>query len=71
MMKQKDPIEAAEFEAALAPWPTNTDKMFNQTKAQMEAIVAEYGTEMISPTVINMEEWKKDKEEFIDLSFTE
>jgi hypothetical protein len=37
----------------------------------MEGIVAEYGSENISPPVLNMEKWEKDKEEYIELSFTE
>ena len=29
----------------------------------MEGIVAEYGTEKISPPVLNMQKWGKEKEE--------
>ena len=70
-MKQKDPVKAEEFDKARVPWPREKKKMCSQTKALMEGIVAEYGTEMISPMILNMKKWEKEKEEYIGLSFVE
>ena len=45
--------------------------MCSQTKALMEGIIAEYGSEKISPPVLNMQQLGKEIDEYIELSFIE
>ena len=71
LIKQKDPADAEDLEKAIIPQPSETKKTCTQTKAQIEGILAEYGSENVSPPILNMKKWEKEKEEYIEMSFIE
>ena len=47
-IKQKDPVDAEDSEKDIIPQPRETNKTCTQTNAQIERILADYGSENIS-----------------------